>query len=196
MYALYPDMEKGFQKDLDIVLKRIYDALEEKKKKDPKTYGHSKFSAEADTVQEIDNHLLHLIDELTYASKGAKNIANIGHKLHELFITPLKAIVTAIIAMKYGVLKKESWKRAWGESETWANRVYIGAMFALLGIEGFHALMAHGGNIAAILKSTFGSIDKLAAAAKNTIKASDMASATADDILALAGAGEEAVGAV
>jgi hypothetical protein len=184
-YKLSEDPEKSMLKDIRRAFQKIVQAVDEEHT--DQQNGHESHGTEFDPkgkeAQPVDKHMLHILFELTYSSKGAKAIANISHTAHEYILKVVQVVLTPILALYYGFLKKDGWKKAWSKADKIANGVYIACMLLVLGYEALHHF-AGMPSVMDMIDKLFGSSEKMLDAATNVTKAGDLTVAGIEEFLA------------
>ena len=180
-YGQSADVE--LKKDVDKVYQKIASAVGTDMSNSKDTHAHhSSFSGNGDEEQKVDKHLLHIIHDLTFKSSAAKGIANIGHKVHELFLIPIKAALTPLIVLarsfKVAPWRKQAWKEAWEITEKVDNIIYGILTIVSIGLPGLKAIMADP-SVANTVTNVAGDFGTFFNTVKNTLKGKDV---TADAI--------------
>jgi len=184
----YSDPEAALMKNIDMAFDRINDAVTADAEKNK---GHKvQFSPKGSKVQPADDHMIHILNSMTYSSPVAKSLANASHTLHEWILKTVGTIMTPIFAVRYGLFSKAGWKKAWDKSHQWANVMYITAMGAYLGWHGIKALLTDS-DILGFIKGMFESVEKFVEASKDIIKTGDLSVAAVEEFLAVSGALQE-----
>ncbi len=192
-YALREDPDTAMQKDIETAFQKIAqavgDANNKTREKGQEPHGAS-FTPEGKEAQPADKHMLHILHDLTFSSKGAKWVANAGHVMHDAILFPIRAVLTPILAAKYGILKRDSWKKAWKKSHAVANVIYIGIMLIVMTTDAIQ-YFASNSALSQIIGQIFGSMDDLITTAKTTIKAGDLTASAIEEFILASGIAKE-----
>lgn len=150
------------------------------------------------------DHMLHIIKDASFDTKAGKWLFNLSHKLHDLFLVPLRLIIAGVMitggnvviaganAAKIGsgdekLTEFYSPARAWKDSKKIANVIYAVIMAFVAIDSGIHAYHELGKGVA----STLEKVPELYVIAADSAKTGDMTLATVEAAIdAATGAGE------
>ena len=148
--------------------------------------------------------MLHIIKDASFDTKAGKWLFNLSHKLHDLFLIPLRVLIAGVMittgnvaiagsnAIKIGTGDENltefySPARAWRESKKIANAIYAVAMAYVAIDSGIHAYHELGKGVA----STIEKVPEIYVIAADSAKTGDMTVATVEAAIdAATGAGE------
>jgi len=173
-----------------------------------KDYHELRFDPAGETRQpktgRYGDHMLHIIKDASFDTKAGKWLFNLSHKLHDLFLIPLRVLIAGVMittgnvaiagsnAIKIGTGDENltefySPARAWRESKKIANAIYAVAMAYVAIDSGIHAYHELGKGVA----STIEKVPEIYVIAADSAKTGDMTVATVEAAIdAATGAGE------
>ncbi len=178
-----------------------------------KDYHELRFDPAGETRQpktgRYGDHMLHIIKDASFDTKAGKWLFNLSHKLHDLFIAPLRLIIAGVMitggnvaiagsnAIKIGSGNEKlsafySPARAWKDSKKIANVIYAVIMTFVAIESGVHAYEELGKGVA----STIEKVPELYVIAADSAKTGDMTIATVEAAIEAATSAGEIVGDV
>lgn len=151
-------------------------------------------------------HMLHIIKDASFDTKAGKWLYNLSHKLHDLFLVPLRVLIAGVMitagnvaiagsnAIKIGsgdekLTEFYSPARAWRESKKIANVMYAVIMAFVAIDSGIHAYHELGKGVA----STLEKVPELYVIAADSAKTGDMTITTIEAAIDAATASGEIV---
>lgn len=125
--------------------------------------------------------LQHILYDLTYSSSASKAVGAIAHKLHSLFIIPLRTILTPIFTV-VGIpwkeklkafFSKNGWKKGWEKAAVFADILYVVVMGSMVAMD-ISSLANASSTVAGAVSNAFGSIGNAVSTIKTAIKGGDL----------------------
>ena len=138
-------------------------------------YAYAKKTGKLPNGTPVDDHKLHDMEDNLYKSKAGKMILSLGHKLHDLYVKPLRVIIAGLKWMG-GQEKNMSMMEAWKEAKKPAEIIFAIIMIGIAGYGAFHAITSIPSAAAAV--KSVGGLSNLATAVIDTTKGGDMTATT------------------
>jgi hypothetical protein len=168
-----PTILKLIANIIDWVYKAFTIRGEERKKYDEEkaAFAYAKKTGKLPDGTPVDDHKLHDMENNLYKSKAGQAILKLAHKLHSLYISPIRAIIAGLKWM-YSQGKNISMLEAWKQAKKPAEIIFAVVMIGIAGFGAWHAISAIPS--AAAVVSSAAAFSNLATAVIDATKGGDM----------------------
>lgn len=122
---------------------------------------------------------LHKLEDDLFKSKAGEFIKNLGHKLHDKYVAPIRGLIAGLMWMYKG--NKKSMLQCWKEAQRPAEIIYAVVMLGVAGYGAVHSILSIPSAAAAI--SSIGGITNLATAVTDATKGGEMTSKIIKSVL-------------
>jgi len=177
------------------------------KKKDPSSFHALGFDPEGNQPQKADKHLQHILYNASFDTKLGKFIGNLGHKLHDLFILPIRLVISGVMVVMKALgnfgkmmggsaddLQGINLRSIWKKSKSISNVIYAFIMLFVAikgGVTAYEHISEHVSGMKSALANVGANAKDLYVLAADTAKGGDMTAASIEAAIEIAGSAGE-----